>query len=272
MKINAVKSLGTITGATILYLAASSNAMAQTPSDVRDLVGTRGSSGESQLISRGYTHISTHKGDDRAWSYWWSNRRKQCISVVTMQGRYSSIAQSPPFDCGHQNQEKKDNTGAAIAVGAAALIGALVLSHKSHHHDDGKHDDNRQSEADHERGYRDGLYGKPYHNYNRSDAYSSGYSAGVEQRNHNTSYRPGYGGQGGYGGFVTVNDLIGRTRSDAESQLTGRRGFRMLQSYRTDDQGRYTTYWRKQSKQCISVNTRGGYVYAINSMRRRNCK
>ncbi|WP_108810280.1 hypothetical protein [Sphingorhabdus sp. Alg231-15] len=243
---------------------------AKAPKDVRDLVGSRGSSGEGQLLSRGYTHISTSKGDDRAWSYWWGRQSEHCISVVTRDGRYSSIDKVQSSDCGHKNSGSK--TGTALAIGAAALIGALALSHKSHHHSKGSHGTSNQYEADYERGYRDGLHNSAYHNYDRSDAYSEGFSAGVEQRRHNISYRPGYGNGGGYRGYVNVNDLVGRSRSSAEATLTGRRGFSKIDSYKTDGQGRFTTYWRRDSKQCISVKTSKGYVRAINSMRNRNCR
>jgi len=70
-----------------------------TPSDVRDLVGARGSSGEAELIRRGYVNAGGQTGDDRVWTNWWNARRGVCLSVVTMNGRYDSIVTAPSPDC-----------------------------------------------------------------------------------------------------------------------------------------------------------------------------
>ncbi|NQE64009.1 hypothetical protein E1H18_4265 [Caulobacter sp. RHG1] len=75
-------------------------ALAQvTPSDVRDLVGARGSSGEAELASRGYVNVGGQTGDDRKWTYWWNESRSVCLSVATVDGRYDSIASTPAPDC-----------------------------------------------------------------------------------------------------------------------------------------------------------------------------
>lgn len=70
-----------------------------TPSDVRDLVGARGSSGEAELASRGYVNVGGQAGDDRKWTYWWNDRRGVCLSVTTKDGRYDSIVSTPAPDC-----------------------------------------------------------------------------------------------------------------------------------------------------------------------------
>ena len=70
-----------------------------TPSDVRDLVGARGSSGESELASRGYVNVGGQTGGDRKWTYWWNDRRGVCLSVATVNGRYDSIVSTPAPDC-----------------------------------------------------------------------------------------------------------------------------------------------------------------------------
>lgn len=57
-------------------LAFAGAASAQTtPSDVRDLIGARGSSGENALTTRGYVNVGSEAGDDRRWTYWWNERR-----------------------------------------------------------------------------------------------------------------------------------------------------------------------------------------------------
>ncbi|CAL1690552.1 hypothetical protein MMB232_00680 [Brevundimonas subvibrioides] len=70
-----------------------------TPADVRDLVGARGSSGEAELIRRGYVNTGGQTGDDRVWTNWWNAQRGVCLSVVTMNGRYNSIITAPAPDC-----------------------------------------------------------------------------------------------------------------------------------------------------------------------------
>ena len=70
-----------------------------TPSDVRDLVGARGSSGEAELASRGYVNVGGQSGDDRKWTYWWNERRGVCLSVTTANGRYDAIVSTPAPDC-----------------------------------------------------------------------------------------------------------------------------------------------------------------------------
>jgi len=102
-----------------------STAHAEPPSDLRDLVGARGSSGEAMLLQRGYEHVSTRTGSDRKWSYWWNKSRDQCVSITTYDGRYDAIDKTSDKDCGKSGSNA---TGAAVAVGAVALIGALALA------------------------------------------------------------------------------------------------------------------------------------------------
>jgi len=108
---------------------------AETPPDLRDLVGARGSSGEAMLIERGYEHTRTQTGSDSKWSYWWNKSKNQCVSVTTYDGRYEAIDKTSAKDCGKSGSNA---TGAAVAVGAVALIGALALA--THKHDKDKSD------------------------------------------------------------------------------------------------------------------------------------
>ncbi len=79
-----------------------------TPSDVSDLVGSRASSGESVLRSRGYRFIKTTKSDDRSYSNWWKSSNRTCITIATVEGRYDTIVTSPAPDC---NQSAGGNSG-----------------------------------------------------------------------------------------------------------------------------------------------------------------
>lgn len=83
----------------VTTLLATSAAAQVTPSDVRDLIGARAAGGESALASRGYVSAGGQSGDDRKWTYWWSERRGVCLSVSTVGGRYDSIVSTPAADC-----------------------------------------------------------------------------------------------------------------------------------------------------------------------------
>lgn len=86
------------------------SAIAQsTPRELRDLVGGRASTGESELQKRGYTWVKTTEGSDRKWSNWWNDSRRQCITVATVNGRYDSIVTSPQFDCNRNNNNNNNN-------------------------------------------------------------------------------------------------------------------------------------------------------------------
>ena len=91
-----------LVGGVALIVAMASQSAAQTPSDLQDLVGARGAGGETQLQARGYRWVKTSSGDDRKWSYWWNDQRRQCISVATADGRYASIVLTPAPDCNQQ--------------------------------------------------------------------------------------------------------------------------------------------------------------------------
>ncbi|MES1985930.1 MAG: hypothetical protein V4461_13355 [Pseudomonadota bacterium] len=85
---------------TLAAMAASSSAVqAQTPGDIRDLVGARAAGAETAMQARGYMFVKTRTGDDRKYSYWWNTRTRQCVTVATMDGRYDSITTSPAPDC-----------------------------------------------------------------------------------------------------------------------------------------------------------------------------
>ncbi len=97
--------------APFLLLGFSVPATAQTPDDVADLVGARGAGRESELQRRGYTLVRTQEGDDRKWSNWWNAARQQCLSVVTMNGRYDAITLTPVPDCGQRAKAAMQDRG-----------------------------------------------------------------------------------------------------------------------------------------------------------------
>lgn len=83
----------------LLGCMGSMNVHAQTPADLTDLVGARGSSGETQMEARGYAWVRTSTVRDQKWSYWWNERLGQCASVATADGRYSTIMTVPALNC-----------------------------------------------------------------------------------------------------------------------------------------------------------------------------
>lgn len=164
-------------------------AQSQAPKELTDLLGARGSDGEFQMQSRGYTLHHTAQSATSIYSYWWSPAGKTCARVRTEDGRYQQINSVGNSDCGQKEAEGMSD-GAKVAVGAAVLLGIAALAHKSHHRDDRSFDE-RQT-ADFERGFRDGQYHHAYSNYNNSREYSDGYNRGMDERNHQSRYRPEY--------------------------------------------------------------------------------
>jgi len=64
-----------------------------------DMVGARAGQGEMEVLRRGYVNIRGEQGDDRKYTYWWNADRRQCVSIATMEGRYTSIQPTTPPDC-----------------------------------------------------------------------------------------------------------------------------------------------------------------------------
>lgn len=110
-------------------------AMARKAGTLTDLVGAKGAGGQTQLEERGFEHVRTEEGDSSKTSYWWHAGDKNCIRVVTYDGRYSSITDVSDSDCGH----KSGGSGVAIAAAAigAVALGALLLSRKGKNRNDG---------------------------------------------------------------------------------------------------------------------------------------
>ncbi|MGH6761978.1 MAG: hypothetical protein ACRECW_10390 [Phyllobacterium sp.] len=66
------------------------------PGDIADLVGARGSSGETQLTARGYRLA----GSQGLTAFWWNETTQVCARVVTANGRYRTVEVTNPGDCG----------------------------------------------------------------------------------------------------------------------------------------------------------------------------
>lgn len=108
---------------TLLGLALAGPAAAQsTPPDLRDLVGARAAGAESALAARGYVNVSGQAGDDRRWTNWWNERRKVCITVATMNGRFDSIVSTPAPDCRPRPTTLPGPVGGPVASGRTEEI------------------------------------------------------------------------------------------------------------------------------------------------------
>lgn len=257
--------------ATRFLLVTAVGAMAATPvlaekaNQLTDINGSRGRDAESALQSRGFSHVSTNKNSmGYVYSYWWDEADDDCVQVEVYDGRVETITDATDQDCGHH----KGSAGTAVAaVAGAALLGAL-LSHKSHHHDDNRHHDDQQAEADYERGYNDGLHNAAYHNYDRSDAYSSGYQAGVDERQANLSH---HHRRGGYSQVAQFQDLRDARAAGGMSELE-RRGFRQVDNF-TSGNTRYSIQWRAESRQCVQVTIADGRFYDLRDIGQHpNCR
>lgn len=247
-----------ILGSTAALAVSVTPVLAKTASHLQDIVGARGSSGESELEARGFTYIDGHKGSHYVHTYWWNSKDKNCVEVKTADGRYQKIVDAPNSDC-HQ-KDSGGNTGAAVAgaLVGAALIAALASSHKSSHHDDGQHYSEKVQEEQYERGFNDGLHNVAYHNYDKTDYYAKGYEAGVEQRNRNTGYHSGHGG---YSHSVSLSGIQGRDAIWAIDEMTAR-GFVNVDSFSSGNT-LYGIYYNQATGQCVQMTNADSKVYDI---------
>jgi hypothetical protein len=240
-------------GALILSISLVAIPVAAKAPALTDLVGSKASSGEMALETRGYTHIATHEAEyNTKHSYWWNSSAKHCAHVETYQGLYTAITDGTRSDC-HQKASDGDAAAAIGAVAGAALIAGL-LSHKSHHKKEAKHD--QQQTQEFEFGYRDGLYNASYHNADRSDAYANGYEAGVNERNANLSH---HSGRGGYAKAAKISDIKGMNSIKAFDVMV-ERGFTSVDAFSSGNTT-YGVYYNRDTRQCVQLTNADRQVY-----------
>lgn len=237
-------------------------ALAEKASQLTSLNGMTPDQAEGALTSRGFTFADSNMNSmGYTYSYWWNANSKNCVSIEAHNGMIETVNDAGASDC-HQKDSNGD--GAAMAavgvVAGAAILGAL-LSHKSHHHENKQHLSDAQAEQQYERGYTDGLHNASYHDYDRNEAYASGYTAGVDERNANLSH---HGNRGGYASFAQVNDLTGARAAGGMDELS-RRGFRQVDNF-TSGNTRYSIQYRPESRQCVQVTIADGKFYAVNDI------
>lgn len=245
---------------------ATTPALAEKANQLTSLNGLPAEGAESALMSRGFTYVASNTNQmGYTYSYWWDSNDKNCVSVEAYRGSVQTITDASNNDCHHGGDGK-----AAAAVGViagAAILGAL-LSHKSNHHEDGKHLSSAEAERDYDRGYNDGLHNVAYHNYGDNDAYSSGYQAGVSQRSANLR---SHSSRGGYQSYAQIADLKDARAAGGMSELE-RRGFRQVDNF-TSGNTRYSIQYRAASRQCVQVTIADGLFYDIRDIGQHpNCR
>jgi hypothetical protein len=212
--------------------------------------------------------MSSDWHDGKSYEYWWQASSNSCIQARASGDRYEALTTKSATDCGQYHKQATNNdAAAAVAIGAAAIIGAAALAHNSHKRGD-KHND-QKSVADFDRGYRDGLYHQPYHNYQNTSAYSDGYSSGSREREEQTSYRPRHGGYSGYQAYVSLDDLVGARASSADSDMRSR-GFYDTGGYKQGNKS-FVTWHNRSTHQCVNVVTQEGRIKRIDSIFEGNC-
>ncbi|KLE34154.1 hypothetical protein [Aurantiacibacter luteus] len=252
LSIKTASALLASTGLVLMPIAA----QADTASQLSDINGMNASSAQNALEQRGFSYVSNNTNSmGYVYSYWWDEGDDDCVQVEAYRGVIESISDASDQDCGHHTG---GNAGAAVAAIAGAAILGAVLSHRSHHHDDNQHSADASAERDYEIGYTDGLHNAAYHNPGRSEAYSSGYTAGVDERSANLSH---HSGRGGYVAAARLDDLNGARAAGGMEELE-RRGFRQVDNF-TSGNARYSIQWNAQTRQCVQVTVADGHFYDV---------
>lgn len=252
-----ISCLGRAFASVACVALAVSPALAEKASQLTSINGMSGSRAESALMDRGFTFIgSNNASSGYTYAHWWHAGSKNCITTETRNDMVLTVTDASASDC-HQKSGNSDAAVAAGVVAGAAILGAL-LTHKSHHHDDRQHLSEGQAEMQYERGYTDGLHNAAYHNYETSERYAQGYTAGVDERNANLSH---HSGRGGHAAYAQINDLSGARAAGGMEDLE-RRGFRQVDNFTSGDT-RYSIQYRPQSRQCVQVTIADGKFYDV---------
>lgn len=246
-----------------------SSAFAKTPSNLEDLVYQDAAWGEQQMRSRGYTIITSDLHNGSNVEYWWDNRHNTCVRTKEVNGKYEVVKTTPATDCNqYQKSATKGNSAAGAAVAAAAILGVAALASKSHHRDD-KYADDSNATAEFDRGYRDGLHSKGYHNYDDTTAYSNGYNQGRIERDEETHYHSNSGHHSGNAPYVKLHDMVGMKASSADSEFRSR-GFSDMGGYKQGNKS-IVTWWNARTRQCVNSITKNGRIKDIDKINVGNC-
>ena len=264
-----------------LALAAGPVLAAGLPSNVTDLAYQDSSYSQREMRSRGYTLVHTDFRSGTTWQYWWGASNRACVQVGIRDGKFDSVQGTDRTDCnqyyaeGEGGRDDKDqmSDGAKAAIAAAAILGVAALAHKSHDRNDSKNGGNYKNSndvAEFDRGYRDGLYHAPYHNYSNSRSYSDGYSEGMQRRDQETRHHGSHSGRyAGYQNYFNMNQLVGERASSADSTLR-ERGFRDVEGYKRKNSS-HVVWWNSVTRQCLDVKTKEGRIANVETLSESAC-
>ncbi len=222
----------------------------ETPSDLSDLVGAKAAGGETQLERRGYKFVKSEKGEDRIWSNWWNPSKKICINVVTMEGRYDSIASVGKFDC---NQADGNTSGGTDLVDLSDLVGGRAAG-----------GENLMIERGFESGsgYKKGSTSYVY--WLNSDTKQCVLVATTNGRYASINNKPtGECATSAPTALVDLSDLVGGRAAGGESLLI-ERGFESGRGYKKGSTS-YVYWLNSDTKQCVLVATANGRYASINN-------
>jgi len=71
-----------------------------TAPDLADLVGAKAGQAEGELERRGYAYATGSTSGNAKYSSWFNRSTGHCVMIRTEEGRYQSIVQTSPVDCG----------------------------------------------------------------------------------------------------------------------------------------------------------------------------
>jgi hypothetical protein len=264
-------------------LLVSAPLQARSADSLSDLVGARASGGESDLEARGWRSTESRKASGASFVYWWHPGRGDCVVVTTRDGRFSSILDARPSDCGQSEShhagpyqgggyENGGYQGGGSYGGRAPTVAMLsngnlqvsVDSKCRAYYDrsgrrtmatSGCDEEKLRVSADaadryrREQGMGDGGYGNGSH---------GGHSGG---HGYNDGYVTGPGEGGGGGGAVAFGDLVGARAAGAESDLEAR-GFRAVDNF-TSGNDRISIWWNGRTRQCLQMITVDGRANSV---------
>ncbi|WP_271680098.1 hypothetical protein [Thermomonas mangrovi] len=232
-------------------------AIAQNARNLGDLVGARAAGGQTELEVRGFTFINERETyGDSVEAYYWNRGSKTCVRVETYDGHFRSITDASASDCNQRaSSSNRDRNTAAAIIGAAAI--AAALAHKNNQHTNAGNNG-----AQWDIGYNDGLHGVPYHNVARSDAYATGYDAGVQQRSRNTSY---HSGRGGYSSAPNFRNVVGQGFARGIDMMS-EMGFRDVDTISSGDTT-YGIYYHPASRTCVQLTMANGQVLSADDIK-----
>lgn len=80
--------------------AAANYRAGDTAPDLADLVGAKAGQAEGELQRRGYTYAEGSTSGNAKYGSWYNRSTGRCVMIRTEEGRYQSIVQTSPVDCG----------------------------------------------------------------------------------------------------------------------------------------------------------------------------